>query len=285
MDARFKGFRYFQQKDTILFRRIAKSLLGPLQAPAIQPVWERLHRLSLIGMNVGTGSSITDSGEDWVMQHVSIRLASQDNITVFDVGANTGAYAQKLIARLGSRVRVHCFEPSTDAFRILTRSLHGHHNVLLFNLGLSDAEETVPLYSNAAASGIASLYKRRMDHFGVTMRETERVRLTTLDRFCIEQGIDRINLLKLDVEGHELKALLGGQQVISAGRIDYIQFEFGGCNIDSRTYFQDFFYLLNPRYKLFRVLRHGLAPITRYRETQEVFITTNYLAELRLDHG
>ena len=50
-----------------------------------------------------------------------------------------------------------------------------------------------------------------------------------------------IDLLKLDVEGNELLALKGLSDSIEYIKI--IQFEFGGSNIDSRTYFQDFYYL------------------------------------------
>ena len=57
--------------------------------------------------------------------------------------------------------------------------------------------------------------------------------------------------------------------------------EFGGCNIDSRTYFQDFFYTLHPNYRLHRILRNGIVPIEHYRGTQEIFVTTNFVAVSR----
>jgi len=69
--------------------------------------------------------------------------------------------------------------------------------------------------------------------------------------------------------------------MLRAGAIHWIQFEFGGCNIDSRTYFRDFFDLLNPQYDVYRLLRNGLFPIRSYHETQEVFTTTNFIAILR----
>lgn len=66
--------------------------------------------------------------------------------------------------------------------------------------------------------------------------------------------------------------------MINDKRIDAIQFEFGGCNIDSRTFFQDFFYLLKDNYKIYRVLKDGLLEMPIYKETYEIFITINYLA-------
>jgi hypothetical protein len=83
----------------------------------------------------------------------------------------------------------------------------------------------------------------------------------------------------LDIEGHELNALKGAKEMINKNAIDFIQFEFGGCNIDSRTYFQDFFYLLKNKFKIYRILTDGLFEIVEYKETHEVFITVNYLAE------
>ena len=85
-------------------------------------------------------------------------------------------------------------------------------------------------------------------------------------------------MLKLDVEGHELKVLNGAHSLINSNSIDFIQFEFGGCNIDSRTYFQDFFYLLNPYYEIYRLVKDGIVLIEHYEERHEVFVTTNYLA-------
>jgi len=67
--------------------------------------------------------------------------------------------------------------------------------------------------------------------------------------------------------------------MLHSGSIDFIQFEFGGCNIDSRTYFQDFYYLLKDNYKIYRIVKDGIYPINQYREMYEAFITTNYLAE------
>jgi len=134
------------------------------------------------------------------------------------------------------------------------------------------------LYSNETGSGLASIYKRNLDHFDIAMNIEEKVTMRTLDSFCEENNIQKIHFLKLDVEGNELKVLDGAKNMVQAGAIDHIQFEFGGCNIDSRTYFQDFYYLLSGRYEIYRILKNGLFLIERYKETYECFITTNFLA-------
>jgi hypothetical protein len=81
----------------------------------------------------------------------------------------------------------------------------------------------------------------------------------------------------MDVEGHELDVLQGAELALS--NIEIIQFEFGGCNIDTRTFLQDFWYLLSERgYELFRLTPRGIKKITKYTENDEVFSTTNFVA-------
>lgn len=62
-------------------------------------------------------------------------------------------------------------------------------------------------------------------------------------------------------------------------RIQFIQFEFGGTNVESRTYFRDFWYLLSPDYILHRIVGNGLCRIDAYSEFLEIFVTANFLAE------
>ena len=112
------------------------------------------------------------------------------------------------------------------------------------------------------------------------MDQAEEVSVNTLDGFCKKNNISTIDFLKIDVEGNEYKVLLGAQKMIKAGKISFIQFEFGGTDIDARIFFFDFFKLLSGNYNLYRILKNGLWPINHYKETDEIFFTTNYLAVL-----
>jgi hypothetical protein len=107
------------------------------------------------------------------------------------------------------------------------------------------------------------------------------VNIEKLDDFITTNDLQYIDLLKLDIEGNELNALFGASDALRKGIVKAIQFEFGSCNIDSRTYFRDFWNLLSGQYNIYRVIKDGLHPITHYSEYDEIFTTINYYAEIK----
>ena len=106
----------------------------------------------------------------------------------------------------------------------------------------------------------------------------EKIKLIRLDQYWSESiNSNFIDLLKIDVEGHEIDVLKGLGDKIKY--VKAIQFEFGGCNIDSRSYFQDFWYFFKENnFKIFRISPIGLIEIKKYSEQYESFITTNFIS-------
>jgi len=260
----------------ILFREGAKSA-------RLQSLWSRLHTLAVFAMNYGGGGLIETSGEEWVLANVVGPACRRvENAVAFDVGANVGDYSL-MLRRHVPEASIYAFEPSAKTYEQLTRNVAQAGRVRAFNLGLSDEEKTVELYSYTVEGGEASLISsidKRLPTqvLNVEVSASEAVRVETLDRFCEEQGVERIDFLKLDVEGHELAVLRGARRMLSEGRVSMIQFEFGPANIYSRTYFYDFWTLLSGAYDIHRIVPKGLAPIAYYGEHREIFLTTNYLA-------
>lgn len=256
--------------------KIIKKILGGKRQ---QKFWKLINKVSLLGMNIGAGAHIEESGEAWMIKNIKNKLGEKP--IIFDVGANTGKYTEFMNNKLGEAAQIFSFEPSNIIFEELKNKFSNTKNVKLNNFGLGNTNKFVDLYTEDSDSGLSSIYNRRLDHFNKKMKNVGRIEIKTIDDFCENNNIDHIDFLKLDIEGNELNALHGAKKLLEKKKINYIQFEFGGCNIDSRTYFQDFYYLLNPDYNIYRILKNGLLPIKHYEETQEVFITTNYLAILR----
>jgi FkbM family methyltransferase len=227
-------------------------------------------------------------GKGWVSGTVGsevgaiLRLLPSREAVVLDVGANHGLWTRTLLERARSNVgRILLFEPSLANATHLA-PLATDPIVEVVSLALSDVAETRTLYSDRPGSGLASLHRRRLEHFNIRHEAIETVRTTTLDEYTREAGIDRIDFMKLDVEGHEFNVLRGALGLLASGRIRALSFEFGGGNLDSRTYFQDFWYLLSGfGFRLHRIVPGGrLLPIERYTEDLESFSATNYVAVL-----
>jgi len=257
---------------------IIKKIVSPIVGKKIfQKFFEALDRFALLGMNIGGGGDLYNSGERIAIEYVKSNLNLKQDLVLFDVGANVGKYTSLLREVFGDHAKIYSFEPSKGTFEKLISNTKDRKRLFNFGLGSKDADMT--LFSNNKRSGLSSLYQRNLEHVDMKMDHVESVKIKSLDSFCDEHNIPRINFLKIDVEGYEMEVLSGSKNRLNSGAIDFIQFEFGGCNIDSRTYFKDFYYLLKDKYKIYRIVKDGLYPIDKYKEIYEAFNTTNYLAE------
>lgn len=231
-------------------------------------------------MGVGAGANVDTSGEASVLGRLK-DAPGKGELVVFDVGSNLGQFLQMSAKALAGRAyRMHCFEPGTAAYSSLLRNAEGIENITLNNTALGRETGERLLFMDKPGSRLASLTKRRMDHFGKDFAETEAVLVDTLDNYCSLHGVEHIDLLKLDAEGHELDILAGGAEMLRKNAIRFVLFEFGGCNIDTRTFVQDFYYLF--RYHNMRIAR--ITPggfwfeLGNYREIYEQFRTTRFVA-------
>lgn len=150
-----------------------------------------------------------------------VRHIVQPGDTVFDVGANFGYHTLFLSKFVGDQGEVYSVEPIPLTFEILSNGVRKLPlmNVRLFNCGISDKEGSgimeIPTYD----SGGENFYQARIikdKKSEPSFRDCEVV-LKTLDSFLpsIKKSID---FIKIDVEGHELQAIMGANQLIERFR-------------------------------------------------------------------
>lgn len=261
---------------------LTRTLARTTQNRFVQGLLQRNVLLSQYLMGVGSGGGVNSSGEHAIFEY--LRRKVDGPYCVFDVGANKGQFLQLALKGLqGTEYTIHCFEPGHETFTYLEQAASGRPDVHLNNFGLGKERGEATLHYDEAGSGLASLTKRRLDHLNIAFEQAETVSMTTIDDYCAARDIARIHLLKIDIEGHELDALAGASRMLAAQAIDIVTFEFGGCNIDTRTYFQDFWYLFSQsNFDLFRITPLGyFHPLEAYSELHEQFRTTNFMAVTR----
>ena len=173
-------------------------------------------------------------------------------------------------------VAIYCFEPSKKAFAGLRQALRHDARCCLNNVALSSRDGAAELYDVDAAGGsqAASLEVS----YSALRREakecfTESVRVRTGDSVLGELEIKNIDLLKIDVEGHELEVIEGFRESLKKEIIGAIQFEFNEGLKRKGIGLSDFRMKL-PQYLLFRLLPSGrLLPL--HEEDEDIYSYQN----------
>jgi FkbM family methyltransferase len=201
---------------------------------------------------------------------------------IIDAGANKGDYSKYLLETKLVFEKLIIIEPQSAHATSLDQLVEKNKNVFFEKVAIGAKPGKVTLFSDQKGSGLASLYQRDLDHFDIkVMSQQEEVKVTTLDAIALKYDLKHIDFLKLDLEGHEFEALRGAKKCLDSKLINSLIFEFGGCNIDSRTYFKDFWNLLVKEYgfSFYRLLpKRRLQHLSRYSEVYEQFLWQNVLA-------
>ena len=142
----------------------------------------------------------------------------RSGITFFDVGANIGYYSLMFSAK---GCRCHSFEPVEGTFSKLLSNIeiNSFSNATLNNFGISSSCCSREINISPDACGNNSLENK------FQTKQTEQITLKTLDDYCLEKNIDQIDLLKIDVEGHENEVLLGAGNLLYSFKIKKIFIE------------------------------------------------------------
>lgn len=260
--------------------RLGKRLAPALARIAANPLGAQALGLleAYVAVLQGKGA-----GSGWDLEAeiaVAARTIQRARPVIVDVGANRGAWSEGLYTRIAAlEPRFFLIEPSETLQPTLADLPMPDKTILPVALGERAGEAT--LLSDAPGSEAASLHTRRDTYHQGGGAVAQLVTVSTLDALVAEQGLTQIDYLKLDVEGHELAVLQGGKATLRRGMVHALAFEFGSGQINSRTFFHDFWDLLHPLdYRFFRILPGGrLMAVERYYESLEYFRgVSNYLA-------
>ena len=131
---------------------------------------------------------------------------------VVDGGANVGIWSLVAASVVGPAGAVHSVEAAPETARMLRRNIeiNGFDHVQVHEVALAEAEGELDFTVFEPGSGIASLAAPRAGG------EVVKVCATTIDRLTADAG--RVALMKLDLEGAEVRALRGAERVLREDR-------------------------------------------------------------------
>lgn len=123
----------------------------------------------------------------------------ESDAVIFDIGANIGWHSLSM-AKENSSAKIYAFEPIKQIYDSLIRNIEINcANIKAFNLGFSDSVKNAEFYYDneyCSRSSTANLSEENV--------ATKSCQLTTIDRFIESRNINNLDLIKCDVEGHEL---------------------------------------------------------------------------------
>ncbi len=207
---------------------------------------------------------------------ISFLLKDRVNLMV-DIGGNKGEYSSHFRQKFPNS-KIYIFEPAQSNIDILIERFKKDSKTTIIPFAVSDSNGLSYLYSDQAGSPLGSLIKRDLQYVDISFGFREEVRTIQFQDFwSSDLRGQKIDIVKLDIEGTELSALQSFGSALK--HISLIQFEFGGCNIDTRTNFKDFYdFFTKFDFSIYRITPIGLQHISRYRVTDEFYSTTNYFA-------
>lgn len=203
-----------------------RALLGAA-TPIIQDVYG--HRFVLYDYDLPRLWLLARHPQDAAEFQAIPRLVRPGDV-VLDVGANIGAYSVLLSGLCGQSGRVWAFEPVPDTCWRLreTLALNRCDNVVPVQAAVCEREGTATMnlfdpghcvWNSLGTPEMGPDGAKSLPHASVDVPSL------SLDGFCDREGVNRINFLKVDVEGFEVSVFRGAKRLLRERRVDYICFE------------------------------------------------------------
>ncbi len=213
---------------------------------------------------------IRSNGELTVLKKIS----KYHPLVIVDGGANVGKFSL-LVSQLNPECRIYAFEPVENTFNALKENVKLSQNIIPINKGLfnDNSSKEINLFSSNTHS---SLY----DIKGLSYKPNEKtvVKLIRGDDFIIENKIDRVDFLKLDIEGAEFDAINGFSESLKNGKIKAVQFEYGYINITTKKLLIDFYNFFEANGYVVGKIFPKLVEFRKYAFKYEDFIGPNFIA-------
>lgn len=164
-----------------------------------------------------TVSHALDLYGEWAADEINL-LAQiiSPNMCILDVGAFIGTHSLAFSKFAGKTGKVYSFEPRKEIFAVLAEnlSINDCKNVTALNIGLAEKEQNSDLHS-IDLNELVNFGGLSLDSDSFSLNsDTYQIHISTIDSL----GIDKIDVIKLDVEGMERRVLDGAVETISRDR-------------------------------------------------------------------
>ncbi|MFC1834866.1 FkbM family methyltransferase [Thermodesulfobacteriota bacterium] len=204
-------------------------------------------------------------------------LPGPEDPVIFDVGANVGQTTQRYLEHFPEST-IYSFEPFPECFNHIQDLFRDNQRVLPQQLALSDSIGNFFLHVQPEHRNNSLLpFAYGASHWITGRAETTKmieVTTTTVDEFCRDRGIDRIGILKMDIQGGELRTLMGAKGMLKGDAIDLIYTEVLLVDIyeGQGQFWEIGQFLVSLDYKLFNLYSQHISRDGRLKWADALFV-------------
>lgn len=150
------------------------------------------------------------------------KLCIRPGMTVIDIGANIGYYTLLFAKLVGARGKVIGFEPVLDNFEFLQKNieLNNYSWVDLHRLALADKASEMDMYVGEISQTTSSFIKENILYESSINRVA--VQSVALDEFLQERNIEKVDFIKLDVQGYEEAVVRGARNLLTSQNLSIL---------------------------------------------------------------
>jgi FkbM family methyltransferase len=208
-------------------------------------------------------------------------LAETEQGIIFDIGAHCGETTE-VYAKYFSGSMIYSFEPFPDSYSKLKVRFSNNPMVKFLQMAISNRTGVVDFYSNADSAtnsllpvtGEAKKWSDRPD--AILLKDIIKVKVSSIDELCKKEGIDHLMILKMDMQGGELRALEGAEKMLTNRAISLIYSEllFVPLYVGQAEYYQVCSLLSNYGYKLFDIYNRTYDDDGKIKWCDGLFVST-----------
>jgi FkbM family methyltransferase len=208
---------------------------------------EKIYKLSLHALGFNNEGNFNFTGE--IIMSKLLSLDSSNNLFL-DVGGNKGDYSSMILKN--TKCNVILYEPQKiheKKFNLISKRYPARFNYQ--SIGISDFKGDSKLAYQYEGSGQAKISSINLNN----NYKYEKIKVDFIDNLF--QKYEKIDGMKIDVEGHELSVINGANKLIAENQFKFIQIEFNTCQLENKNTLFDFISLLED-FIPYRILPSGI---------------------------
>lgn len=248
---------------------------------------------------IGNRKIVKHNDFDSIIKFVLNNFENKDNFIFFDVGANSGQSISRFL-KYNYNIYIHSFEPTLELYNIVKKKYSEqikNKKIFINNFGLGDAKKELDFFSYKYNQINSFLPIEKNSKFeisrmiasknkGSDFQKITKAKIDTLDEYCKNNKIDKIDLLKIDTQGFEPEVLKGSHNMLSEQKIKILEVELilGFAYKKNLDFFDIEKYLSPYGYKLISISNSGNSISYSNFQVELIYVNKSTFENIRQLH-